>query len=356
MIWTLFLLLPQAGNSQPIKRCLNDLLELVSNPRHVGQYFDIYPEGRVVRYRSRSGNFRAQSDLKLMTFNILTLYGHKADEAAAYAAKKAKAIKEADPDILFLQEIEERQLLNRFAREELADSYVPLFIKNNEGKGQQYGVLVKRGLGANLEMHSFKNLKSGGQRSFTRDAQVTVVKDPSTDAPLLNIINVHLKSMRDKKGDPNSTKRRTQEVEALQIIFKKMRERQKSTNVPFLIVGDFNNDFLEPEFRSLRDNGFIDSFQLDHLPAIENPYTQYYFPINNPEDPTRIPNQIDYFILDPLLTVPGLVTERGVYRYTDENGVEIPIPRNFRERSQNPSDHYPVTLNISIPALLDLSN
>jgi hypothetical protein len=37
-----------------------------------------------------------------------------------------------------------------------------------------------------------------------------------------------------------------------------------------------------------------------------------------------------------------------IYRYRDDNGVVKGIPQSYREREMNPSDHFPVVVDMSL--------
>lgn len=356
-----------SGSGNSSVHCISDIKKLVSGLRPSSHFDTTYSQGKILIHRMAPGDLREKKSLNLMSFNTFNLFenigSHKGIEEgvqvelkvtpkeASMPIRQAAIVKEIDADIAFLQEVESYKALETFANDYLDEAYEPLMIRNNDMRGIQLGLLVRKGLGIDIEIHSFKNLRNGEMSAFTRDAQVVVVKDQKTDRPIMNIVHLHLKSMRDRKGDPNSFRRRKGEVDSLKAVFRAMRKRQGG-DIPTTIAGDLNNEFANSEYDYLRNLGFSDIFDLSGFPNIPQRATHIYFP---PEGGI-VENQLDHFLVDGLIDQGGVIEERGIYRYLDQEGSEIPLPRTKEERKKLPSDHYPIWMRMTVENLLNFLN
>ena len=57
--------------------------------------------------------------------------------------------------------------------------------------------------------------------------------------------------------------------------------------------------------------------------------------------------QLDYIFVPKSLASRVNKDETRVYRYKDEHGMTLMIPRNIHEKRELPSDHYPVVLTLN---------
>ncbi len=205
-----------------------------------------------------------------------------------------------------------------------------------------YGVLVKKDLPFELELHSFKEMPLqdsdalGVRNFFSRDAQVLVVKSPEGD-PLAAMIQLHLKSKISARGDPLSSKRRTAEVEALDKVMNQIKE--KYPNIPFMMMGDFNGEIVEKEFKALDEMNFSDVFELSAKPELKDPVTHVFI---DKENDRVLRGHLDYIIVDENIKNSNALIDTDIVRYKDPQGNLMPYPETLDEQYLNPSDHYPV--------------
>ena len=145
--------------------------------------------------------------------------------------------------------------------------------------------------------------------------------------------------MRDSKGDDFSTGKRTAQAIASAEI-KDLIKNRYGKEIPFFIMGDFNNDVTKAkEFSPLKE-GFSDVFDMaDDLIGAGDGFgrtTHTY----HPRGGKTSRKQIDGIIVDRDSNVE--VIEAGIYRYKDESGKIKPVPDTYDDRKKNPSDHFPV--------------
>ncbi|MEK7357130.1 MAG: hypothetical protein AAB250_11825 [Bdellovibrionota bacterium] len=116
--------------------------------------------------------------------------------------------------------------------------------------------------------------------------------------------------------------------------------RKYGKDVPLMIAGDFNTTVTNsPEVKPVKDR-MIDAFDVKGLKG--NARVTHTF---HPNGGKTENNQIDAVFVSSSLA--SSVLEAGVYRYKDSNGREIPLPTTWDERSENPSDHFPVFVRVS---------
>ena len=148
---------------------------------------------------------------------------------------KAKIISEANPDILLLQEVEDRQSLIEFN-----EHYLPkevkfsdiMVIPGNDSRGLEMGILTKNG----YHVRSFKSHANDiydEGKFFDKDFQEFEIITPKGES--LWILSVHLTEDEMDKKD-NDARRLMQSKLVARIYRKVIRER--SQNV--LVMGTFN--------------------------------------------------------------------------------------------------------------------
>lgn len=298
-------------------------------------------------------------EITVGTFNVLD-FGNQKD--AKHIAQIAAIIKEKNPDILALQEVQGFDVLARFAKNELGDKYYALMTPIKDARGIQTGFLVKKDLPVTLELESHVSemwvdpLDTSGAQSalFPRDLPTLFVRsvgnpDPN-EKPLMIVIGTHLKSKRDRPGDPMSSMlRKAQADRAAEIVTR--YHTKYGNNVPLLMVGDFNGRvFDEPEYGALAKVAQLQDAMAAEAnpPPLADRTTHTFFP-HNGSGPQQ--NQIDYALLAPGLKSD--IVEGEVYRYKDPvTGLERPLPQNSAERDENPSDHFPYFVRMNFTNFL----
>ncbi len=105
---------------------------------------------------------------------------------------KAKAILEVNPDVLFLQEVENRASLIAFNKQYLDNEYMQaLCIETNDKQGRHLGVLLKDGYTVlSIKSHS-SDLDHRGKYLFNFDLQEYEIAAPSGN--IVWVLNTHLR-------------------------------------------------------------------------------------------------------------------------------------------------------------------
>lgn len=289
----------------------------------------------------------------------------------------ARMIDDLEPDILMLSEVGGRESLANFSRYFLNDRYVPHLIEGNSDRGIDLGFLVKRGLPLKYDLISHKNrkldflyphermsketgythIRSGrvtGHR-FSRDVvELRCYADQDGDLetrPEFILMQVHLKSPLDKdRIDPGGRDRRRAELEMLVQIYGEVRAEfgakpDGTPAVPVFISGDFNGVIFGPyedaEFESMRASDLKCCLDLAMIPP-EEKFTWMHLHNRRP----GLYRQLDYILVPEELRRRIDTENTWVYRFKDEFGTNLTIPRNQNEKRTLPSDHYPVVLTL----------
>ncbi|MBI3542988.1 MAG: hypothetical protein HY075_06925 [Deltaproteobacteria bacterium] len=277
----------------------------------------------------------------------------------------ARAILDMKLDIVVVQEVEDIEALQSLAEHHLNGEYQAILVEGNDPRGIDVGFLIKKDLPFEIENHSFRKETWVDPRLrdaepspiFSRDLPALVIRAqgaPKDSAPLLVLLGTHFKSKRPLK-DPNAIKpdpesaiaRGAQVKRAAEIILR--YKQQYGNDLPIMLAGDFNGAVnLEPEFRSLHDRaGMDDAFDVgDHKISGNDRVTHVYFP-GRGEAPDA--KQMDAIFVSPELK--DSITKTGVYRYKRNDGKEYPLPRNKHIRDKNPSDHFPIGVEIETSKL-----
>lgn len=303
------------------------------------------------------------TQLKVMAYNVENLFMHlgKFERMSDEEFKRitdaevkpveelegvAKAITESDPDMIVLEEVEGLAAIQRFSEDYLGNTYEAMSVDGNDERGIQIGFLVKRDLPLNITLESHKDAtwEENGQtkKLFSRDAPALVVrrKTDSSDAmPVLVFIGVHGKSQRDRGNDKRSVQLRTAQYEEVGRIIDGYQATY-GKDVPLMVGGDFNIDVrTEDDVKAVRAR-LLDPFDIKGIKG-EARMTHTF----HPRGGSTSSHQLDAVFVSPSLKQS--VEQVVVYRYKDENGNQKPLPNSFEERSQNPSDHFPVMVTIS---------
>lgn len=258
----------------------------------------------------------------------------------------AKPMREFDPDLMVLEEVESVDSLAKFNKEYLGASYRPLLVKGNDERGINIGFYVKQDLPLDITIESHKDMqwtdpvtgKTGPL--FSRDLPAVLVRrEGETGSPLLIVLGNHAKSKRDRNGDPLSEKLRSAQYEGVAEIIDGYRSKY-GKDVPIMMAGDFNTDVRNSaSVKPVRDR-LVDAFDVKGVSGPDRVTHSFH-----PHGGKTEYNQIDAVFVSPSLAKS--IVDARVYRYKDANGNVKPLPRTYDERSQNPSDHFPVMVKVS---------
>jgi exonuclease III len=312
------------------------------------------------------------TSLRLMTYNVKNLFTHVGDfervAANKFSKKKkskekpveelrgvAKAIIENQPDIIVLQEIEGFDSLEDFNDYYLKQDYQPYLIHGNDNRGIDIGFLIKGSLPLKVVEETHRDIHwndpADHGRSvplFSRDLPALLFfrlgDDTETATPLLVVLGNHGKSKRDRLGDPNSNLLRTAQYDEANHIIESYFQRF-GNNLPLVMAGDFNTDVRTgSEVQAIRDH-LKDVFDLAHFPERERITHTFH-----PRGEAAVQTQLDAVLLSPSLIHSVLRSE--IYRYKDNDGKIKPLPKTYEEREGNPSDHYPIVVDISTETMI----
>lgn len=178
--------------------------------------------------------------------------------------KLAATIRKANADVLALEEVENRDYLERFVRAMLPDMGYQnvVCIESNDRRGIDCAVLSRFPVGP---VTSYGHVRfsdgSGGMTTFRRDLLQVRIEPPG--APCFDVFAIHFKS----KGGGGDTERvRTAECRQARKILDGLLEKDKGAR--FVICGDFNDTWDSKPLTILRGTGAtaLVSF-LNDLPA-----------------------------------------------------------------------------------------
>lgn len=268
---------------------------------------------------------------------------------------QAKAILENDFDILAVEEVENLQALSALNEEFLGGVYDSYLIEGNDPRGIDVGFFVKNSLPFEVEQRSHKeetwsDPTQGGKKTrvFSRDLPSLIFRTEKDAAPFMIYFGTHFKSKRDRPRDPESRiLRKAQAERASEIV--KAYEKEFGSNTPIFLAGDFNGEIhREKEFVALNSVASLeDCFNVVSPPlSDEERITHSFFPKDG---------QAKWAQLDAVLAnnaAEKLISEAKVYRYKDAKGSELPIPKNFKDVKNNPSDHFPVQVDLDFKKLV----
>lgn len=295
--------------------------------------------------------------LKVGTFNTYNLL-RSADGSWEKPLEKqlglAKPILDQDLDIVVLQEVNDIAEAQTFISRHLNNAYEAIMAPTNDSRGIQIAYIVKRDLPLHFELTSSRELEAlyevtGQVRPvFSRDVPSLRLwtEDQSLDSPpLFSILGTHFKSKRSIRGDEESRILRSLQNEAAAFVIGE--EKKQNPDSVLLFAGDFNGDIHnEAAFTPIREIMTDSLDTVEPAPSTTERITHSYHPR---EGPTK------YSQLDAIFTAPEaseFIVHSEVYRYTDSHGNEIPLPRTWDERNENPSDHFPVFMRIDLQLLL----
>ena len=125
-------------------------------------------------------------------------------------------------------------------------------------------------------------------------------------------------------------------------------QREFGASVPVILAGDFNGNFNKEEaFATMRKAlDMEDPFNVLKIGEADR-LTHTYHPKGEP----RHTDQLDYLLVSR--NILACIKTAYVYRYKDAQGKVKPIPQTFNQRKKNPSDHFPVALQLDFQCLLE---
>jgi hypothetical protein len=320
--------------------------------------------------------------LRVGTYNLYNLFEYQGkftydrhgdrslEVAPAYEKDPAKLSALADaillenPDVLVCQEVESIKALELFNYLKLRNQYRVFLIEGNDSRGIDVAFLVKKDLPLDVRMVSHREFKGvdplkpneGEIKIFSRDLPILELRQAgakATSKPLLSIFGTHYKSKRSRPGDKESRKLREAQVQATIEVIREY-EKLYGPNFPYLLAGDFNGEAnREKEFAELfKALGMEDPFNVVEPLASRQDRVTHSF---HPKGESTKYSQIDHIMVSSFLArYPEILERIFVHRYRDAQGRLKPLPRDYEEREKNPSDHFPVFLDISLPFLLNL--
>lgn len=292
--------------------------------------------------------------LRLMTFNLENfIYDAAGKNLKLKDPEKvdgvADVILDQRPDILIVQEAQNQKALESFNEQRLMDRYRVFIMEGLEQKGSNVGFLVKKDLDIHIEIESHRDfqwmdpVKQTPVSIFTRDLPALLIKESPSSAPAMIVFGNHGKSKINRPGDPESTLLRTAQIEAMAQIMQTYQKRFNS-EVPMVIAGDFNTDVSKgPEMKPLKSI-FKDAFDISPNP--ESSIDRATHSLHTMNGDTHY-NAMDTIFVNTVLE--NSIQSARVFRYKDSHGHALPLPETYQERNQNPSDHFPVVVDLQLP-------
>lgn len=256
-----------------------------------------------------------------------------------------KIILENDADIIVLAEVENLYSLQKLAAGSLGDKYRAILVEGNDERGIDIGFLVKNDLPLATRFTSYRDLDwydSFGQETvpmFSRDLPTIEFSD--ADSPsntLFAVIGNHAKSKRDRDSDFESVRYRTAQYQAATKIVKQYRKR----GIPIIFGGDFNVDVrTDAEVKPLK-SVLTSAFDVaESTLPVDQRITHTFHPKDGPSH---------FAQMDDLMVSSDLrkyVSSASVVRYHNDQGEILPVPQTYEQRALQPSDHFPVMIDIS---------
>lgn len=242
-------------------------------------------------------------------------------------------LREDKPDILALQEVENKGSLYEFNKAHLGDHFSDLVvIEGNDPRGIQVGLASKFPLG---QVVSYQFLRDIGDKRkgkiFSRDFLEVEILDPENYMPLCTVFVTHLKSKfidpsvkspeaRAKEEQDNAYRRTRQAMAIAQIIKRRFPNPQQGL---YMVMGDMNDTPGSLPLQPLLNDPQLALYDVvTELPA-EKRWTHYW-------SEKKEQSQIDYILLSPAMrqrVVPGTVTivQRGHTGGSDHRPVYVDL-------------------------------
>jgi endonuclease/exonuclease/phosphatase family metal-dependent hydrolase len=257
----------------------------------------------------------------------------------------ARTISEMNPDILLLVEVGGRESLANFNQHFLQNRFDPYFVDGNSSRAIDLGFLVKKGLPFEISVHSNRHLPvevksylGNHTAKFSRDvAELRLKKKGALE---LIVFLTHLKSKISSDHDFRGNDMRAAEAAALAALYRTRRAEFSGT--PIVLGGDFNSSLESSELAPLLETDLLD-FQslLGRTPEERSTYVHFDY------RDTAHPQVLDYLLVSPELK-EKISQRSGVHRYRGFYDLPEPLPESLRERFRQPSDHFPLLLELML--------
>ena len=276
--------------------------------------------------------------LKIASWNIAWLGSYKYNErTSSDYAELARYAKQLDADIIALQEVES----SSWAKQVFGDDYDYYF--STKDWFQRVGYAVRKSIGFKVRSSEYKKLDVGQVR---HGMDLILSKGEKK----LRLLAVHLKSgcfdkpLNKKSIDamPSSSKKTSNLKVACNLISNQIKpleswiDARAEESVPFIVLGDFNRRFaVEIEKNYSETQGLWEAIDDDGAEDLWSPTLQrnsgcwggYY------------KDYIDHLILDP----------KAKAAYVEDSFEQIVYEGKYsRRRSQNLSDHCPISVEITL--------
>ena len=320
-----------------------------------------------------SEQHRVPRTVRLMTYNVQNLYvqegryiwGSEEEvevdpkiKEERHTREIARIITETSPDFIVLQEVETWNSLNRFINNYLGGEYAPFMAGDYNKRSLGIALLIKSDLKFHVRMRSVSGLSwtaASGliEPVFSRELGVFEVFDPESGEVVLGVFGAHFKSHRDRKNDPKSFLKRSQEAQVTAQIVGQFEDAYP--NVPYVIAGDFNANLDDPELSPLFENLDISNpiadpkLFRDKAGLGQNTHSYHQDDLGR-----TVYSQIDMILTSRQLE--NFIIGLDVYRYKDRSTNAFkPLPNSNEERNENPSDHFPIFVDFAPEAIYSAS-
>lgn len=312
---------------------------------------------RVFSEKDRTRKLESMQRFRLMNHNVEAFsldFAKMAHDPAVRrkAEKLAEIILDQRPDVMTLQEVYSAETLRIFNSHFLKDRYVSIVTETVSSAGMNIGFLIRRDLDVDIQI-----LRSGQEvwldpvsgveeKIFFREFPGLILRRPGVGKPALMVFATHGKSMADRTGDVRSEILRSEQFRRMPRIALH-KQKKYGRDVPLIITGDFNADLRNLWISAPLKRDFTNAFDLNPIPReIEEKFTHTHHPHRGVTQSL----EMDAFFVNPVLN--DSVLSARTYRFRDEGGKPIPLPDSQILRDQNPSDHYPIVIDLDIAPLL----
>ncbi len=267
----------------------------------------------------------------------------------------AHALIDLDADIVMMNEVGGVESLKNFNHYFLDNRYSPILVEGNSDRSIDVGFLIKKNLSFYFDLFSHKNKDIDLSYShitdkkitykFSRDCAELRLFKSDVNQPFLIILLTHLKSPLDpERIDAGGALRRTSELKSCVEIYNDLRKSLPS--VPVMLCGDFNGAAgrlnTDPEFSALyAKTDLEDVLELAQIPATDrHSYVQVKSGFRSEG------RQIDFCFIPESLKSHLVPSSAGIYLYKDAYGSPLKKPDTLEQKSQLPSDHYPIVFTL----------
>lgn len=302
----------------------------------------------------RRSQGRLPESWTLSTYNLALLHAPETDPRRPYPSFRhhsdlphrvqqlGEMLGRLHTDIFVLNEIGAEWVLhaiNRFYLHSMYEVIVPPYM---EGR-PDVAFMVQKNLRLRttsrlLDAISWRDPMAGGRDTSLFRGGLGILRIYRDGGDQLDaiVLGVHLKSMRDRSGDPRSETLRAAQRQGLQQLISSLRRQTARMEfpVPIILAGDFNHDLAEPHpgFENLRN---VFDLALQGKPNEDH---DTHISFSNSGEEVR--TQLDGILLS---NNSDLAVQRAfVMRELSPTGIPLPWPSSMEERLRRASDHLPV--------------